>query len=246
MKVACISDIHGHLVNIEPCDLLLIAGDICGHAPLRTVERFGAKIQYHPPIGSADDMIYQAGWLNTWFKEWLKLIPVKEIVATPGNHDFVFERAPHLIDSDLRWTVLIDDIKTVLGKKIYGSPWQHWFYDWAYNAPRRNDGGEEFLTRKYDSIPDGTDIFVVHGPPYKCGDSVRRQDDIEYTGSVGLSQAIRRVKPQLSVHGHIHVGRGVEKYSYGNEIRESIIVNAAICNEENEPVHEAMYFDIEG
>lgn len=245
MKVCCISDTHGSLPTIQPCDLLLIAGDICGH---KEIEIFGRGKGYLP--GSHQDVLYQAAWLCNDFRKWLDTVPAKDVVATPGNHDFVFETASHLIPKDLRWHLLIDDVKVVQGKKIYGSPWQHWFGDWAYNAPKRNYGGEEFLERKFSLIPDDTNIIIVHGPPYSFGDGAPIRDvfgrptgNWEMTGSTSLQAAILRVKPDISVHGHIHMGRGSWKIGRGNRT-DCIVVNAAICNETNDPIHEPLYFDI--
>src|SRR5437764_537555 len=52
LKVLAISDLHGFLPeNLPPCDLLLIAGDLC---PLRD----------HSPLA-------QANWLATTFRAWL-------------------------------------------------------------------------------------------------------------------------------------------------------------------------------
>ena len=46
--------------------------------------------------------------------------------------------------------------------RIYGSPWQPEFYNWAFNLPRN---GEEMKAR-WDAIPDNTDILITHGPAY--------------------------------------------------------------------------------
>lgn len=238
MRVCCISDLHGHLINIKPCDLLVIAGDICGHA---STKRNGTR----PPAGGHDDIMHQARFLNTFFREWLELIPAKDVVAVPGNHDFVFERTPYLVPTDLRWTLLNDSVAVVQGKKIYGSPFQHAYGSiWCYNAPPRDDGGEDFLERKYSMIPDDTDIIVVHGPPYSYGDAAPRESgSYELTGSTSLSGAIHRVKPDLSVHGHIHMGYGSWELERGN-CAPTRIVNASICNEQNEPTRQPFYFDI--
>ena len=48
----------------------------------------------------------------------------------------------------------------LFGLRIWGTPWQPWFYDWAFNAPRRD--GEEFLASKFDAIPSNTDVVVAH------------------------------------------------------------------------------------
>ncbi|MCK4490026.1 MAG: hypothetical protein KAU23_07180 [Anaerolineales bacterium] len=47
------------------------------------------------------------------------------------------------------------------GTKFYGSPWQPWFYDWAFNLQR----GPE-IRSKWELIPEGIDILITHGPPY--------------------------------------------------------------------------------
>src|SRR5689334_2006906 len=56
----------------------------------------------------------------------------------------------------------------LFGLRIWGSPWHPWFYDWAFNAPRRD--AEEFLASKFDAIPGDTDVVVAHGPPRGFGD----------------------------------------------------------------------------
>lgn len=252
MRICTISDIHGHLPSIDPCDILVIAGDICGHVPAEKVYRFGVPCFIRHPVGQVDDIKHQAKELNGQLRNWLDTIPAKDVVAVPGNHDFIFEKAPNMVPTDLRWHLLIDDVKMVQGKKFYGSPYQHYFGGWAYNAPSRDSGeGEDFLTRKFSMIPDDTDIIIVHGPPYGFGDKAPRSNgngDLtggwELTGSTGLTEAIKRVKPQLSVHGHIHMGRGKWEIDRGNA-SPGYIVNASICNEQNQPTRRPMYFDID-
>ena len=63
INIIAVSDLHARLPNIPPCDLLLIAGDIC-------------------PDGSA---MTQAKWLDTSFRAWLEKIPAKEIVGIADN-----------------------------------------------------------------------------------------------------------------------------------------------------------------
>ena len=81
LTIVAISDQHGTLPAIPPCDLLLIAGDV---TPVRN-----------------HDLFYQAHWLNTDFRYWLKSLPVEQIVFIAGNHDLVFQQDPHLVPRDL-------------------------------------------------------------------------------------------------------------------------------------------------
>ena len=115
MKIVAIADLHGVLPTIPACDLLLIAGDIC------PVTNHGVE--------------FQADWLNTVFRSWLRsLTHVHHIVGIAGNHDFVFERMPELVPRDLPWTYLQDELAEVAGLRIWGTPWQPWFFDWAFNG----------------------------------------------------------------------------------------------------------------
>jgi len=187
VKVVAISDMHGELPRQLPaCDLLLIAGDI---VPLRN----------HSPF-------YQAQWLREEFGSWLEQQPAKHIVATWGNHDFIGERAPHLVPR-LPWTLLVDQAVELLGLKVYGTPWQPRFFDWAFNLD------EPDLERRWQRIPPDTDILVCHGPPYGYGDLAGAIPGIrtepEHTGSPSLTRRILEIKPQLVVFGHIHEAYGV-------------------------------------
>ncbi len=85
--------------------------------------------------------------------------------------------------------------------KIYGSPWQPEFYNWAFNLPI----GPK-LQEKWQAIPTEVDILITHGPPkgirdkapsgYDCGCPLLREE------------IMNRIKPRLHVFGHIHDGYG--------------------------------------
>ena len=227
--IACISDCHGKLPMIPPADFLIIAGDICPHHPDRSVR-----------VGSADDIFYQAQWLSGPFADWLNQLPVKEVVATWGNHDCIGQKRPDMVAKNLRWHLLVDAGIEINGLKIYGSPWQPYFHDWYFNAP---DGpeGEVFLDRKFSLIPESVDILLVHGPPKGYGDVA---PDGRSCGSTSLLNHVMRTQPKLSVHGHIHCGRGSWTYARGNA-SDGIICNASVLNEAYQLVHPALVFDIE-
>ena len=102
MRVAAVADLHGWLPAVPPCDLLLLAGDLC-------------------PVTNHDTG-YQADWLDGPFRAWLEALPAGAIVAIAGNHDLVFEQAPDLVP-DLPWTYLEDSAARVGGLTLWGSPW---------------------------------------------------------------------------------------------------------------------------
>lgn len=195
MRIAILADLHGHLPPLADCDLLLLAGDLC------------------PAVDHG--VARQARWLDGPFRHWLDAAPAAAIVGIAGNHDFIFEREPSLVP-ELPWIYLEDASVDVEGVRIWGSPWTPWFHDWAFNAPRAN--GESFLERRYDTVPDETDVLLVHGPPRGFGDRTTAGVD---AGSTALLDAIDRVQPRLCAYGHIHEARG--QWTRG----ETTLVNAA-------------------
>lgn len=59
----------------------------------------------------------------------------------------------------------------------------------------------------WEDIPHDADIVMTHTPPRgHCDDAAGDQP----TGCPALLEALRVVRPQLAVCGHIHEGRGVE------------------------------------
>ena len=90
-------------------------------------------------------------------------------------------------------TYLEDELVEIEGIRIYGSPWQPEFCDWAFNLPRcvsgpptvlcsaicrshyarhtrttalaaRTSSGEPCL-EKWKMIPSDVDVLITHGPP---------------------------------------------------------------------------------
>jgi len=98
-------------------------------------------------------------------------------------------------------TYLKDEGVVVDGVRIWGTPWQPFFFDWAFQAPRDSDE----LRSKWRMIPP-TDILVVHGPPYGIGDKCVSG---LHAGDPGLLEEIQgRIRPQLVISGHIHEDKG--------------------------------------
>ncbi len=206
MKIVAISDTHGLLPEIPPCDLLLIAGDIC-------------------PV-SNHRIAFQAEWLNTLFRAWLdSLRHVGQVIGIAGNHDFVFQQAPHLVPRDLNWIYLQDSLATYRGLRIWGTPWQPWFHDWAFN------GTPELLQEKWALIPAPLDILIVHGPPHGFGDAVPgRGSQVRNTGCPHLLRRIQEIQPEVVVYGHIHEGRGVWQLTERTTLANVTLVDVSYAN----------------
>lgn len=106
MRLVLGSDLHGHLPDVPPCDILVLAGDI---------------------LPEKDQEIFMENKL----KPWLSRTQTGAVVATGGNHDHKLFRR----DYPLPWRFLIDKSETVMGLKFHGTPWCLPLGRWAWQAP---------------------------------------------------------------------------------------------------------------
>uniref|UniRef100_A0A8C2AA77 Metallophosphoesterase domain containing 1 n=1 Tax=Cyprinus carpio TaxID=7962 RepID=A0A8C2AA77_CYPCA len=158
-RFVCISDTHSRTDTIQMPygDVLLHAGDFTELGLPSEVKKFN---------------------------DWLGTLPYEIKIVIAGNHELTFDQEfmADLIKQDFYYfpsasklkpenyenvqslltncIYLQDSDVTVRGFRIYGSPWQPWYYGWGFNLPR----GQALLD-KWNQIPDSTDILLTHCPP---------------------------------------------------------------------------------
>lgn len=189
MKITFISDTHNKhngLTSLLPGgDLLIHAGDISSMGYKHEIQQF-------------------LKWFNG-------LDSYKHKIFIAGNHDWGFQDNPEMCKELLEFydkvTYLQDDLELIgddyeTAVKVYGSPWQPEFYNWAFNLPRM--GWE--LEQKWNDIPIDTDILITHGPSWGRVDTVKGQG--VPLGCELLKERLEVVVPKIHVCGHIHSGYG--------------------------------------
>jgi hypothetical protein len=202
MRIVALSDQHGFLPDIPPCDLVIVAGDVCP-------DRIG-------PFMAVDDPSRQQAWFDRHVRPWLAEAPATHRLLTWGNHDWCGQACSFRSDSpaqarstDLQ--ILVDEGTTVPSTgdadghvSVWATPWSNVFMQWAFMKEPRE------LETVYAAIPDGTDILVSHQPPLGYGDRMFNLNSgrVEPIGSRELLAAIERVQPRLVICGHIHAGFG--------------------------------------
>jgi len=217
MKITFISDTHSKHKQVEKDlpggNLLIHAGDMSSMGYNHEIQDFcqwfdGLDYDFKVFIAGNHDW----GFIDRepFFVHGSVLIPrrTEEILNSYKNFEY-------LRDSSVE--VQIGDEKPV---KVYGSPWQPEFFDWAFNLPRK---GEE-LKRRWNNIPTDTDILITHGPAYGYVDQVIGRT--EHLGCELLADRIKEIKPKIHVCGHIHTGYG---YVFDGDTH---YINASVLNEQ--------------
>lgn len=192
-RIVCISDTHGRheQIQLPEGDLLVHAGDLLRRGTLDELKRFDA---------------------------WLAGLPHRHKVVIAGNHDWCFQEEPEAARAALvHATYLQDEGATLDGLRLWGSPWQPWFHDWAFNLPR----GEP-LRARWALIPDDVDVLVTHTPPAGTLDLAH---DGRHAGCAALEVALAtRLRPRAHIFGHIHE-------AYGHvQAAGTLSVNASLCD----------------
>lgn len=225
-RFVCFSDTHGKHKSIPKShivegDVLLHAGDFSNTGEPEQVQDLA---------------------------EWLAAYPAAHKVVIAGNHDVTFHadyykrawQRYHRSPADVEATralltgpsspciYLEDAAAEVLGYRIYGSPWQPEFCDWAFSlAP-------EELAPKWAGIPRDVDILMTHGPPRGIGDMTFFGKRV---GCDHLLGAIRQRPVTVHVAGHIHEG-------YGAVEDDVLFVNASTCTLKYKPMNKPIVFDL--
>lgn len=217
MRIVCLSDTHNRhdALRVPDGDVLVHAGDATMH-------------------GSAEELAA--------FDAWFGSLPHRHKLLVAGNHDFLFEQRPRGARELIRSATYLEDSGTAIdGVRFWGSPWQPWFLDWAFNLRRGAP-----LKAKWDLIPEGTDVLITHGPPHgvldRVGGVVPRLTAAatggEHVGCEELRGAVLRLRPRLHVFGHIHEGYGQQS------LDGTRFVNASCCDRSYRPQNPPLVVDL--
>lgn len=203
IKIVAISDTHTYNKSLPPGDILIHAGDFSSSGSYKNTQ----------------DFLY-----------WMKAIKhnYSLVVVVPGNHDRYIEsnlaQAKQEFE-DAGIILLVDDSVTYMGRKIYGHPWTPIFSNWAFMGDGRK------LKLVNEAIPSDTDILVTHGPPKGILDTLGNcsSEPGKQVGCDSLAEAVKRVKPQLHIFGHIHDQAGILV------TKQTTFVNAAYLDDHYNP-----------
>ena len=208
LKVTLISDTHSKhnqtTSDLPGGDILIHAGDFMnsGYNPMEAMMFF----KWFDEIDNYDTKILIAGNHDRWMED--KPEEAKGILTGYKTINYL---------QDEMMATFQNEEEAI---KIYGSPWQPEFYNWAFNLPRN---GEE-MKAKWQAIPESTDILVTHGPAFGYLDIPGGQNI--RVGCEMLRERIKEIKPKIHVCGHIHGSYGHYYDGYTH------FFNASVLNEQ--------------
>ena len=199
MRFVAISDTHGfhHQLELPPGDVLIHSGDATKKGELDEISEFG---------------------------QWFDSLDFKTKIFVAGNHDFGFQTEPQKAIKALRCStrssiIYLQDQSYEIpwggGIKVWGSPWQPWYHNWAFNLQ------QDELSKIWVKIPEDTDILVTHGPPFGAGDQIF---DGTRVGCPHLARRMSSLNVKINLCGHIHE-------SYGkSRIGNTLVWNSSLCD----------------
>jgi predicted phosphohydrolase len=214
MKITLISDTHTKHNKVHHDlpggDILIHAGDFMdsGYSPMEAMTFF----KWFDEIKTYDTKVLIAGNHDRWMQDEPE--EAKGILTGYKTIEYLQDEEMALYFDGPNGDHPEDNIR------IYGSPWQPEFYNWAFNLPRN---GEEMKAR-WDAIPANTDILVTHGPPYGYLDIPGGQSTFR-VGCEMLRHRVDEIRPKIHVFGHIHGSHG--HYYNGH----THFFNASVLNE---------------
>ena len=226
MKICAMSDLHGYLPELKPCELVLICGD-------------SVPLEYQASSKKTKK------WYDTTFRKWAGELPCDKVLFIAGNHELHFPGKKIIYESlfskDDKITYLCHSEyihKSKDGKeyKIFGTPYCKQFMNWAFMYPN------EELEKIFKNIPNDLDILISHDNPYGYGDIVLQEcpwADGSHIGNIPLAKAIEEKQPKYQFNGHLH-SCDHSLIMIGNTKH----YNCSIKDEQYNPVYEPLYLNI--
>ncbi|KAF7275107.1 hypothetical protein GWI33_012178 [Rhynchophorus ferrugineus] len=212
LRFVCMSDTHSLIRNImfdiPDGDVFIHAGDFTKCGQKDEVIAFnkwlgGLPHKYKIVIAGNHELSFDEKFTNS-FKKKIESKP-KDITDEVPHYGKTKDNISDAVNTAnirqyLTNCVYLEDSGIdICGIKIYGTPWQPEFGNWAFNLPR----GEECLS-KWNLIPVGIDVLITHTPPLGHGDLVC--SGVRAGCTELLSTVQHRVQPKYHVFGHIHEG----------------------------------------
>lgn len=241
MRVIALSDQHGYLPEVPPCDLLLVAGDNCpdwfpDDVTAAPTPGNGWRIEKTGMVEARRDATRQVEWFAKVWLPWRRRQPATFCVLTWGNHDYCgrqINQRPGLVRLDDA-TVSVVDAEVACGPlRVYLTPWSSQYRDWAFVEP------DPVLRDVYAAIPPELDILVSHQPPAGYCDLGEKQGVRGHFGSEALIDVIDQTQPRIVVCGHLHGGYGIEALD-----EATTIYNVAVLDEAYQVAHGPTVIDV--
>lgn len=216
-KIAAMSDLHGYLPEIEPCDIVCICGDIV-------------------PLEIQRNYIDTFNWLKNDFFHWAENLPCEKVFWIGGNHDFFIEQLTTKAINRIAREELYNNKVIYLNNtlyteydnlRIYGCPNVENLTNWAFYTD------DPLIT--YSKIPQ-CDILLTHMPP-----------DIQNLGTIQDrnfgSKELAKLSDSRNIKywfcGHIHDGNHSVVENNGCKI-----YNTALKNDDYNVVYPITYVNL--
>ncbi len=219
MKIVAISDTHQtYLTDLPKGDILIHSGDF--------------SLLPKNVSSNRELMISELSDLKSWFDSIRD--NYKHVILVPGNHDWIFEVDYEFASNFLEGVIVLNDRSIEIdGLKIWGSPINLEYRNWAFNRA----AGEEIL-KHWNSIPKDTDILITHGPPLGILDQAFPEDNSPELGDIDLLNTVMNLELKAHIFGHIHGSHGVL------ERDGTLFVNASIMDESYKPTFKPIVFEL--
>mgnify|MGYP003676498896 FL=1 len=206
MRLILLSDTHGlhDCLSVPDGDILIHAGDITMSGTLSELELFD---------------------------HFLSQQPHRHKIVIAGNHDSCLESNPREARERIKHGVYLQDAGIEIdGIKFWGTPWQPWFMDMAFNVAS-NIGRRA----RWSLIPSDTQVLITHTPPRSILDLTSLGENV---GCEELARVVKTLGLRLHVFGHIHEAYGIRA------IGETTYINACTSNLQYQPIQPPIVFDL--